>query len=619
MFQTTWRHRSSNTDSGLIPEVHSASNDRLVASVGTTYWEEHCVECSAPQCYASCALYVARRDRKCARFVRGITPNRSFRGLFGFGADIEFRRWGKLEAILGNRIAMYPPFWVKAQSTVFDVAEGLVSRCSDAISRFSTARRLNGAFNVFRRAALKWQNAVASRFMHPPEHFYLKCYSMEDAEFNFQLEVVNPVTIFRAQIPILPGWNEHVFDANAILAGQLSSETRIRISVEGDKEVHVVFTWLDFVCLGATKAKAETHSAPAQKVKCVAWDLDNTLWNGVIGDSGADGVELNVDMVQLIHEFDRRGILQTIVSKNTYATAWSKIEALRLDQYFLYPAIHWGPKSESVQSIAKELNINPDTFAVIDDSEFERAEIRSALPQVRVFDPGVGPCLLDDPCFDVPVTAESGLRRQSYQTEAARKSIHANWRGDFDDFLRSCDLQLTIARPDEHSSQRCLELLQRSNQFNLSARKYDAEQLDSLLQCSQHLCFTLDVADRFGAYGIVGFAAIRLEAESAVLTEFVLSCRVAQKKIEEAFFLWFAGYRASVGEKELRACLRITSRNEPLRNVLSGLGFALMRETQDGQELLFRFPSPAILSSVIKTIDVTKITAGNPERERCAA
>jgi FkbH-like protein len=620
MFQITWRDRSTPQQVGTDKSGGEADADRDVSAAGVILWEEHCVECSAPQCYSSCALYVPRRDQKCARFVKGITPNRAFDGLFGFGAEIQFRRWAKLEAILEPQLVMLPPSLVRAQCAVFDMLENVVSGCATLLSRFSPRRRLNGAFSVLRRALIAGQNRLAGRIMAPPEQFYLKCFSMEQQPFTFQLEVVDSITTFRAQIPISPGWNEHCLDATAMLSGGADGQRRVRISVEGDREVRVVFTWLDFVRFKSTAGQLQNASAaPATKVKCVAWDLDNTLWKGVIGDAGPDGVELNPEMADLIRTFDERGILQTIVSKNTYAVAWPKLEELQLDQYFLYPAINWGPKSTSLLEIAKELNINVDTFAVIDDSEFERAEIRSALPQVRVFDPVLGAGLLEKSCFDVPVTNESRTRRQSYRIEAARRSIQAAWRGDFDEFLRSCELQLTIARADQDSSARCLELLQRSNQFNLSGRRYDAEQLQSLLKSPQHLCLTLDVADRFGAYGIVGFAAFAVIAGRTTLIEFVLSCRVAQKKIEEAFFLWYASQRSAFGETDFQASLRVTSRNEPLRSVLSGLGFVMLREHKDEQELSYTFPSPVQLSSLIRISDAAGISAGPRLQERFAA
>ncbi|MFM7038918.1 MAG: HAD-IIIC family phosphatase [Planctomycetaceae bacterium] len=607
MFQLTWRQRGQSDRGQLQLPASSGVTESRVKAVGLTLWEEHCVECAAPQCYRSCSLYVPRADRKCARFVAGISPNPSARGLFRFGAEIRFRRWGKLEAIIAQGLPMYSPTALRVQRGVLDGLEELVSLGARLFQRLSPTRKLNGAFTALKRLCLKWQAALCGRPPGQADYFFLKCWSFQSAPFHLQLEVVTNVCVYRARLPIVPGWNEYLLKAAEMLAGIDRADSRIRFTIEGDEEVHVMFTWLHFVRLGGESTGSVEQSRgegqPAARVKCVAWDLDNTLWQGVVGDAGVDGVSENPEMLQLIRELDERGILQTIVSKNDYEVAWKKIESLGLQDFFLYPAIHWGPKSGSLQSIADRLNINVDTFAVIDDSEFERSEISTALPQVRVFDPAVGRSLLQDEAFRVPVTDESRARRQMYQTEAARQQIQAGWRGDFEDFLRSCELRLLIRRPGEAEQPRCLELLQRSNQFNLSGRKYDAAAFRKLLLSTEHECWSLEVSDRFGSYGIVGFAAFAMTGQGMLLVDFVLSCRVAQKQVETHFFRWFAARRAAAGEREFRAAWRRTDRNQPLREVLAASGFTVLAAAGDEQVLSYACSGAAGGPSVITVVD----------------
>lgn len=392
----------------------------------------------------------------------------------------------------------------------------------------------------------------------------------------------------------------------------------LRLSIVNDREVRLIFTWLDFVRLrdglssvprfnnvGKACPEKQDQPATAKMIKCVAWDLDNTLWHGVIGDAGIYGVTPNRDILDMIQRLDERGILQTIVSKNQHDTAWPKIEQLGLADYFLYPAIHWGPKSRSVQQIADELNINVDTFAVIDDSPFERHEISNLLPQVRVFDPVVGPSILDDPAFDVPVSDESRGRRLKYLTDARRKRVHQSWRGDYAEFLKSCHMVLQIRYPQSADYSRCIELLQRSNQFNLSGRSYQADGFHDLLQSPRHECFCFEVADDFGGYGIVGFAAFETTNDGPHLVDFVLSCRVAQKMIESTFLSWYARRQQDLGHQQLRARLRVTTRNAPLRDVLNQLGFTCLASEEDHQLLELRFGNDAIVPDVITIDDQT--------------
>ena len=337
-------------------------------------------------------------------------------------------------------------------------------------------------------------------------------------------------------------------------------------------------------------------------MKCVAWDLDNTLWHGVIGDANKSAVAPNTEMIDLIEQFDQRGVLQTIVSKNDYETAWPRLEELGLADFFLYPAIHWGPKSRSVQQIADELNINVDTFAIIDDSPFERREISHLLPQVRIFDPADGPSIIDHEAFDVPVSDETRGRRLKYLTDARRKRVHQSWRGDYPEFLKSCNMVLQIRQPGLDDDARCIELLQRSNQFNLSGRSYQPEDFYQLRDSQQHDCFCFEISDDFGAYGIVGVAAFETSGKIPTLVDFVLSCRVAQKMVEATFLKWYAVRQQNSGYHQLQARLRVTSRNAPLRAVLKELEFACLTEVAD-QQLLEMQISPDITVPDIITID----------------
>ena len=161
-------------------------------------------------------------------------------------------------------------------------------------------------------------------------------------------------------------------------------------------------------------------------MKCVVWDLDNTLWTGILADLGPDELTLAEGVRDMIDQLDERGILQSIASKNDHDDAWRVIEHLGLDQMFLHPAIHWGPKSESIRSIANALNIGVDTPAFIDDSEVERAQVKSELPQVRVYSELELDRLLGLDEFDVQPSAEGRRRRRSYLAEAERQAVFSS-------------------------------------------------------------------------------------------------------------------------------------------------------------------------------------------------
>ena len=623
MYQVTWQDAAAWKQHGGNQLLSTPTSDPDIVNAGLLCWEEHCVECSVPHCYATCSLFVARPDKKCARFVYGIQPNVQARGLFGFGADIRFRRWAKLQTAWPAQLAMFGTGTLRTQSQLIDWTERAVSFVAKAFNRWSPKRRLNGAFTLARRVLFEKQSALFGHRNSQPHAFFIKCCSMESAPFRIQLELVTDVPVFRTSLNIEPGWNEHYLDAAELISLSAGKPGVLRLSIENDQEVRIVFTWLDFVCLrngvnsipqtGSSLSKrvatpedaSQSLPLPAKKVKCVAWDLDNTLWHGVIGDVNDGGVKPNAEMVELIDKLDQRGILQTIVSKNDYEIAWPQLEQLGLADYFLYPAIHWGPKSRSVQQIADELNINVDTFAVIDDSPFERREISNLLPQVRVYDPAFGPSIIDEDAFKVVISEETRGRRLKYLTDAKRKRVHQTWRGDYTEFLKSCHMSMQIRRPRATDDSRCIELLQRSNQFNLSGRTYQPDDFYQLRDSEQHDCLCFEVADDFGAYGIVGVAAFETSGDIPTLVDFVLSCRVAQKMVEATFLKWYAVRQRALGHQQLQVRLRVTSRNSPLRTVLKELGFICLDESDDRQLLEMQFDADLTVPHIIAIEDQT--------------
>jgi FkbH-like protein len=568
------------------------------------YWEDHCLECSAPLCYSSCSMFVARPDKRCARFFYGIYPNSNFKGFFDFGADVRFRRWGKVETIVHGKIAgvgfqrLLDRVNRLASFLPDDPPKGKVPR--DA--RWPLANRAKGfwktMFGRVRNKGLAW--FAPSRETAACDAFVMECYSPEAETFRLVLEYsagtmtadhtfVGDVR-FRHSFQIGPGWNFETMPAEFFNFGRGNRVGKITLYPENNAERRLIFTWLDLVQFRETPAakpspKAEGQRAAA-KVKCVAWDLDYTLWKGILAETDRSSLVVRPEAEALIKKLDEVGVIQTVVSKNNYADAWPVIQSFGLDNYFLYPAINWQPKSGNLKGIAKKLNINVDTFAVIDDSSFERAEIQSALPQVRVYTEQQISELLSYPEFDLPVTEASRERRASYQVEITRQTALETFDGDYLAFLRGCEMKLRLFIPcKEQHVLRCHELIQRANQLNLSGRRYTDGEFRRLLSQPGMLCVAMACGDRFGDYGIVGFASTDESGDRPVLRDLVLSCRVAQKRVEHAFVQWLAHREASKGKLVLRAELVRTDRNAPLLQVFDDLSFAPAADTRGGDVL----------------------------------
>jgi len=610
MYQRVWRDRSGWRRELNPRPIAAPPPGPNVTMAAALVWEEHCVECALPSCYSTCPLYVRRADGKCARFDYGIAANSAVSGLFPYGADVRFGRWAKLEAYWPGRPTLYAAGRLRAMAwwpDVLERTEAFVRRLPLSADR---TLGLGEKLRKVRKRLIRRNFANAGTDGGNADALFVRFYYPGEGRHRLQIEIdregdgeTRNQTVFRRSLDVASGWNEF-----SVSATELPEEPgKIRIWPDNDAPLRLIFTWLDVVAFEKTRT---LPPEPAAKVKCVAWDLDDTLWDGTIGEDGPDGVSPRPMALSLIRQLDARGILQTIASKNDFDRAWPKIVELGLADFFLYPAIHWEPKSGSIRRIADELDINVDTFAFIDDSAFERAEVGRTLPQVRTFDAAEIGDLLARREFDVPVSDVSRTRRQSYLVQARRKKVSGSWDGDTDDFLKSCNMVMRIGPVSAERVPRCLELLQRSNQFNLSATRYAEAEFRSLLADVGIECFAFDVADDFGDYGIVGFAAVRLEDDGPVLIDFVMSCRVARKRIEDAFLHWYADRARRRGDIRLFVRMRETDRNGPLRDALSAVNLPRIAPKQAGTTEIIEYDLTANLGDpAIIRIEATKAMA----------
>ncbi|HEX2058857.1 MAG TPA: HAD-IIIC family phosphatase, partial [Actinomycetota bacterium] len=199
-------------------------------------------------------------------------------------------------------------------------------------------------------------------------------------------------------------------------------------------------------------------------VKCLVWDLDNTLWKGTLLEDPS--VSIDSRAVAIVRELDRRGILNSIASRNEESLALDVLREHGLDEYFLYPQINWNAKDVSVKAVADALNIGIDTIAFVDDQAFDREEVAFSLPEVRCYSTDDLATLLDLPDFNPPfVTPESARRRSMYLADAARSRAEAEFRGPKEEFLASLRMRFSISPAGEDDLQRAEELTVRTNQL----------------------------------------------------------------------------------------------------------------------------------------------------------
>jgi methoxymalonate biosynthesis protein len=306
-------------------------------------------------------------------------------------------------------------------------------------------------------------------------------------------------------------------------------------------------------------------------VKCLVWDLDNTLWQGTLLEDGA--VRLPDSVRELIIELDARGILQSVASKNDHDLAWAKLEELGVAEYFVLPRIGWGPKSQSVREIADGLKFAHSAIAFVDDQPAERAEVAFHLAEVRCYGADEVGALAGLPEFSpATVTVDGRRRRRMYQAGFEREAEQSSFTGPAEEFLRSLDLRMRIGRASEEELTRVGELTLRTSQMNATGVHYSDADLRALLADPGHEVLVASMTDRFGPHGAIGVLLLATHPGAWHLKLLATSCRVVSFGAGAAIINWLSDQAARAGA-HLVADFRPTDRNRMMEIAYRFAGF----------------------------------------------
>ncbi|CAM3575731.1 HAD family hydrolase [Kibdelosporangium persicum] len=347
-----------------------------------------------------------------------------------------------------------------------------------------------------------------------------------------------------------------------------------------------------------TQADTAASAKPKRgRIKCVVWDLDNTLWDGTLLEDSQ--VRVRPEVVAEIKRLDEIGILHSVASRNDHEAATARLEAAGLAEYFLYPQINWNPKSQSVERIAKALNIGLDAIAFVDDQPFELAEVAHALPAVKTVDVSrLAAELASDEFRPKFVTDESRVRRELYRAAAVRDQVEQEYTGTNEEFLSTLDMVFTISRARREDLQRAEELTVRTNQLNSTGRTYSYEELDELRTSPDHLLLVASLTDKYGGYGKIGLALVERGQPAWHLRMMLMSCRVMARGVGTVLLNHVMRLAKEDGAR-LRADFVETGRNRVMFVTYAFAGFTEI--SRDGNQLVLESdlsqiqPSPTYL------------------------
>jgi FkbH-like protein len=332
-------------------------------------------------------------------------------------------------------------------------------------------------------------------------------------------------------------------------------------------------------------------NAKTRRVKCAVFDLDNTLWQGVLREDGAANLYPRWSCLHVMQAMAARGILLAVSSKNDPEEVGLVEQLLGKELFDLLVSVklNWKPKSLNIRQIAKELNIGLDAVVFFDDNPVERAEVSANAPGVIVMDDAQIMAALDMAMFEPVglVTDEAASRTRMYKEQARRAEAEiAVDPANVFQYYKSCNFELDIRRPHAALTPRIEELIQRTNQLNATGnRTTRAALLEYLANPSGYYVACASLKDRFGDYGLIGVCIARRDAASWEIIELDFSCRAMGKHVEHAVLAHLCRTVGRDSDSALTVSFRKSSRNKEMRSILQEFGFEPRSETEETLDL----------------------------------
>jgi FkbH-like protein len=342
----------------------------------------------------------------------------------------------------------------------------------------------------------------------------------------------------------------------------------MRLPIAAENLVNVANEWLRFI-----------HPIVGRTCKALVTDLDNTLWGGVVGEDGIDRIQLGaegpgaafLELQRVMLDLYHRGILLAICSKNNWSDAMEALEKhpgmILKPTHFAALRINWSDKAENLREIAAELNIGIDSLAFLDDNPVERARIRAAMPEVTVIQLPRDPieyarALRQTPVFERLTLSEEDRERGRYYAEQRQRAELEHSSCSLENFYRSLKQKLEIALAGPGTLSRVAQLTQKTNQFNVTTRRYSEQQIAEMISRTDFKVYTVRVQDRFGDNGLVGVVIIRESSNIHEIDTFLMSCRVVARTIETAILSFVVEQSRKEGCRTLQGWFLPTSKNE---------------------------------------------------------
>ncbi|MGJ8645387.1 MAG: HAD-IIIC family phosphatase [Marinomonas colpomeniae] len=338
--------------------------------------------------------------------------------------------------------------------------------------------------------------------------------------------------------------------------------------------------------------------------KAIIFDCDNTLWKGVLGEDGYDGIKVYEEVQSLALALSRKGIILGLCSKNNPKDVDDVLEnhkdMILRDKDIVIKKVNWDDKVKNIRSIAEDLNIGLDSLVFFDDSEFEVNFVKENLPMVSVFQVPKKEYQYSmmfrevlSLFYNSSYTKEDYQKQKLYKNEVQRKELK-NQSGTLEVYLKSLELKIKVQVDNEEEVTRIAQLTQKTNQFNLTTKRFTEIDINNLMRSSNNFIISIQVLDKFGDNGIVGLAIINCELKIAKIDVFLMSCRVIGRNIEYKFMDVIVGFLRGKNIDKIKSNYIETLKNSQVSDLYNRFGFDIVDGTNSYELDLDKYNSKNI-------------------------
>lgn len=338
------------------------------------------------------------------------------------------------------------------------------------------------------------------------------------------------------------------------------------------------------------------------KKKCIAVDLDNTLWGGVIGEDGVEGIILSnhkegaryYDTQKILKKMKDQGVMLAILSKNNVddvEPVFKHPDMILQHEDFVAEVINWNSKTKNIRELAVSLNIGLDSFLFLDDNPAEREAMKAECPEVTVIDFPKDSSLLPETVekvyreylFSLEVTGEDTKKTEMYRAETQRKADMSS-ASSVEEYLKKLEMTMNIHRMLPEEEKRVVQLVNKTNQFNVTTKRYSEEEIKELAGNGDVI--TVHVADKYGDQGLVSILILKYDSDQADIDTFLMSCRVMGRNVENEIAARLKNLLQSKGVKRIHATYCKTGKNAPVENLYEKLGFSVTEQKEGYKEYI---------------------------------